>query len=238
MGVCCGRTQESRLAALLGGALVNKDIADPGSDAMQQLFDTNMDMTRMFDKIKINNGVFSGSTELSLTVLPDPLPNEVLPEVKRILSKIVAQLWNDLDKNSNGVLEQPECEGMVQRYLAKSLETIEKAVDISLEQSVDVFITNLKASQEIDADAMRSSLKEQFKALKPKILIEFKRVHEDMMRPNECTTLASQILTKMDLNGDGLVHKAEFEESFVGAINDVLGSEQLVKGFDSTKILG
>ena len=52
----------------------------------------------------------------------------------------------------------------------KSMDSIEKSVDAGLDQSVNVFLANLKANQEVDVDAVRSQLNEQVKPLMPKIV--------------------------------------------------------------------
>lgn len=229
----------------LKGALVGMKTVERHADAMQGLFDANLEITKIRDCItnKKSDGGPSNAdgsvvAEVSLQVLPDVMPAEVMSVVKWIHKENLAGLWEDSDKDGSGVLEQGETEALIQRYLAKSVETIEKSVDASLDQSIEVTLNSLKANNSPDQlDVVRAQLEEQFTAMKPKMLAELQRIHTEMMEPTECAAIAKELLQKMDLDGDGKIVKAEFEETFIEMIADIMGLDKLRKKLDLATIM-
>jgi len=212
-------------------------------DAMQGLFDANLEMTKVLTNIKkcFTQAPEPGAkVQLRMAVVPASMPAEVLPEVKRIQKDNVAGLWEDSDKDGNGVLDQSECETLIQRYLAKSMETMQQLVEVGFDENIDVTMNQLRSTGQVAPDEMdmqREHLKQRFLGITPKVVAEMKRIHTEMMKPTERAAIAKELLETMDLARDGKVVKAEFEDSFIEMITNILGGEKLVAKMDLSKVL-
>jgi uncharacterized protein (DUF2267 family) len=235
MGLCFSAYDDPSLKE----ALADMKTAERHKDAMQGIFDAKLAMTRIRDGITNRQSksrpAVDGQArgEMSLQVLPDEMPAEVMSEAKRILKENVAGLWEDSDSNGNGVLEQSETEALIHRYLTKSLETGEKSVDVSLDQSIEVTLDSMKSQLDpAQIDAVRAQLKERFTAMKPNILAELKRIHGELLQPKECSAIAEELLQKMDLDGDGKVVRSEFEDAFIEAVTGIIGTDKLMTKID------
>lgn len=141
----------------------------------------------------------------------------------------ICPLWDEFDKDGNGVLEPHECTALVAAYLhamaAKASEIIRGSIELGIELSLiislkDVRDENTRLQMKTHAELQVEAIHKNVAPLVQQLL--------DKMAVEDPHTIAGELLASLDYNVDGKVTRDEFETRFVESMQYVLGPEGLM----------
>lgn len=141
----------------------------------------------------------------------------------------ICPLWDEFDKDGNGVLDPTECTALVGAYLhsmaRKASEIIRGSVELGIELSL--IISEKTVKDEATRQQMKTHARLQVEAIHANVAPLVQQML-DTMADEDPHTIAGELLTTIDLNRDGKVTRDEFEQRFVESMQYVLGPEGLM----------
>ncbi|KAJ9455835.1 putative ubiquitin carboxyl-terminal hydrolase 11 [Diplonema papillatum] len=136
-------------------------------------------------------------SQLALSKLKDQ------PTTSGFLSETLASIWEHFDTDRDGSLNPTECENLVRAYLASVQRYMPQLVDSIITRVLQLFMPGKTEKSKDIVDAV-AALKEQ--AVDTTF---FDELHKDI------PSIAKEMWSKMDVNRDGRVEKAEFVNTFL-----------------------
>jgi hypothetical protein len=141
----------------------------------------------------------------------------------------ICPLWEQFDRDGNGVLDPFECTGLVAAYLhamaRKASEIIRGSIEIGIELSL--IISEKTVKDENTRQQMRTHARLQVEAIHANVAPLVQQML-DTMADEDPHTIAGELLASLDFDGDGKVTRVEFEQRFVESMQYVLGPEGLM----------
>jgi hypothetical protein len=141
----------------------------------------------------------------------------------------ICPLWDQFDRDGNGVLDPAECTALVAAYLhsmaAKASEIIRGSIELGIELSLIISLKDLK--DEDTRQQMKSHAMLQVEAIHANVAPLVQKLL-DKMAVEDPHTIAGELLASLDYDNDGMVTRGEFETRFVESMQYVLGPEGLM----------
>lgn len=141
----------------------------------------------------------------------------------------ICPLWDEFDKDGNGVLDPAECTALVAAYLhamaGKASEIIRGSIELGIELSLIISMKNVK--NEETRQQMKEHAQLQVEAIHKNVAPLVQQLL-DKMAVEDPHTIAGELLASLDYNVDGMVTRDEFETRFVESMQYVLGPEGLM----------
>jgi len=141
----------------------------------------------------------------------------------------ICPLWDEFDKDGNGVLDPTECTALVASYLhamaGKSSEIIRGSIELGIELSL--IISEKTVKDEATRQQMRKHARLQVEAIHANVAPLVQQML-DKMADEDPHTIAGELLSTLDFDSDGKVTRDEFEQRFVESMQYVLGPEGLM----------
>lgn len=140
----------------------------------------------------------------------------------------ICPIWDEFDKDGNGVLDPDECDALVAAYLhtmaRKSSEVIRGYIELGIELSL--IIAEKTVKDEPTKERMRAHARLQVEAIHANVAPLVQHMM-DTMAEEEAHNIAGELLASLDYDGDGKVTRDDFETRFVESMRYVLGPEGL-----------
>eukprot|EP00747_Dinoflagellata_sp_TGD_P166664 gnl/TRDRNA2_/TRDRNA2_189805_c0_seq1.p1 gnl/TRDRNA2_/TRDRNA2_189805_c0~~gnl/TRDRNA2_/TRDRNA2_189805_c0_seq1.p1 ORF type:complete len:306 (-),score=67.66 gnl/TRDRNA2_/TRDRNA2_189805_c0_seq1:101-1018(-) len=141
----------------------------------------------------------------------------------------IRPLWDEFDKDQNGVLTADECRSLVSAYLQalvpKSDDMVRGSIELGMELSV--LLSEQKCEDAKAKEELRAQAKKRVDALCARVAPVVQETLSKMVAEDP-GTIAAELLADLDLNKDGKVTRDEFEQRFVEAMHQVMGPERMV----------
>lgn len=141
----------------------------------------------------------------------------------------ICPIWNDFDKDGNGVLDPKECTNLVAAYLRtmsrKASEVIRGSIELGIELSI--IVTEKTVKDAAVRQQIRQHAQLQVEAIHANVAPLVQKMLEKMA-DEDPGTIADELLASLDLNQDGKVTRQEFEIRFVDSMQYVLGPDGLM----------
>mmetsp|Transcript_89943 Transcript_89943/g.142117 ORF Transcript_89943/g.142117 Transcript_89943/m.142117 type:complete len:338 (+) Transcript_89943:95-1108(+) len=141
----------------------------------------------------------------------------------------IGPLWDQFDRNGNGVLEPSECSALVAAYLktmaGKATDVIRGSVELAVELSV------LVAEKQIKDPAVREKMRAHAKLEVEAITASVGPLVAKMfieLGNEDPKSVTDDLLSSLDVDKNGKVTRQEFESAFVVSMQHVLGPEGLM----------
>jgi len=143
--------------------------------------------------------------------------------------KAICPLWDQFDRDGNGVLDPCECTALVAAYLHSMARSASEIIRGSIELGIELsLIISLKqVYDEAAKEQMRAHARLQIEAIHANVAPLVQQLL-DKMANEDPHTIAGELLASLDLNRDGKVTRPEFETRFVESMQYVLGPEGLM----------
>lgn len=141
----------------------------------------------------------------------------------------ICPLWDQFDRDGNGVLEPCECTALVAAYLhamaRKASDIIRGSIELGIELSLIISLKQVK--NEDTREQMRTHARLQIEAIHANVAPLVQQLL-DKMANEDPHTIAGELLQSLDFDKDGKVTRNEFETRFVESMQYVLGPEGLM----------
>jgi len=141
----------------------------------------------------------------------------------------ICPLWNEFDKDGNGVLDPKECTALVAAYLhsmaRKASSIIRGSIELGIELSL--IISEKTVKDEDTRQQMKTHARLQVEAIHANVAPLVQQML-DTMASEDPHTIAGELLATIDLDRNGRVTRDEFETRFVESMQYVLGPEGLM----------
>lgn len=141
----------------------------------------------------------------------------------------ICPLWDEFDRDGNGVLEPCKCTGLVAAYLnamaRKASEIIRGSIELGIELSLIISLKQVK--DESTKEQMRTHARLQIEAIHANVAPLVQQLL-NKMAAEDPHTIAGELLQSLDFDRDGKVTRNEFETRFVESMQYVLGPEGLM----------
>merc|ERR1719213_108576 len=141
----------------------------------------------------------------------------------------ICPLWDQFDRDGNGVLDPAECTALVAAYLhsmaSKASEIIRGSIELGIELSLIISLKDVK--DEDTRQQMRTHARLQIEAIHANVAPLVQQLL-DKMANEDPHTIAGELLQSLDFDKDGKVTRNEFETRFVESMQYVLGPEGLM----------
>lgn len=143
--------------------------------------------------------------------------------------KNIRPIWDEFDRDKNGVLSVPECAKLVKAYLRamapKAPDIIRGSIELGIELSVLMF--EARVIDPMERKKMREHAQVQVETIHAKILPIVLEAVEHMQSENP-EEIARELCHDLE-NSAGQVTRDEFEGRFVEAMQHVLGPERMME---------
>lgn len=143
--------------------------------------------------------------------------------------KSICPLWDEFDRDRNGVLDPMECTALVRAYLhamaRKASDIIRGSIELGIELSL--IISEKTVTDEAAREQMRKHARLQVEAIHANVAPLVQQML-DKMADEDPHTIASELLGTLDFDRNGKVTRDEFEQRFVESMQYVLGPEGLM----------
>lgn len=176
----------------------------------------------------------SGDSPEEMAQLKEDLKQKAKDYVLAAQKKNIRPLWDQFDKDGNGVLSPLECRDLVAAYLKslvpKSDEIVKGSIEIGIELSVALIEKRVKDPKVMEQ--IRAHSKKQAEVIVKQVAPRVKEMLQKTAAEDP-GPIADELLETLDLNKDGQVTRDEFEERFAEAMHHVLGPERMVEKVQS-----
>lgn len=171
----------------------------------------------------------SGTSPEELAALRAQLKAHARQYVIDAQRRNICPLWDEFDKDGNGVLDPRECTALVAAYLhamaRKASEIIRGSIELGIELSLIISLKDVKDEDTIEQMKKHAAL--QVEAIHANVAPLVQQLLEKMAFEDP-HTIAGELLASLDYDNDGKVTRDEFETRFVESMQYVLGPEGLM----------
>jgi len=171
----------------------------------------------------------TGTSPAEIAALRDQLKARAKQYVIDAQRKNICPLWDEFDRDGNGVLDPLECTALVRAYLhamaRKASDIIRGSIELGIELSL--IISEKTVKDEATKEQMRKHARLQVEAIHANVAPLVQQML-DKMADEDPHTIAEELLGTLDFDANGKVTRDEFEQRFVESMQYVLGPEGLM----------